>query len=287
VRQGYRYDVRGDVAQVDLIREVTGSGALTPAPGHDGLAPIFILGMPRTGSTVVERILTSHSAVGAIGESPAFGQALVHCAIRAGVDARDGTAIIRASAGLDPAEIGATYASLTAPWAGPEPRFVDKLPGNHLYVGLIARALPRASIIHVTRHPVANLYGMYKTLFNQAYPYSYDLDELVAYYAAYRRLMAHWRDLLGERLIEVSYERLVDAPETEISALIAAYGLEWQDACLNFHDNKAPSTTQSALQVRSPLNRLGVEGWRKFTDQLEPLRQKLIAAGLMDDPLPA
>jgi hypothetical protein len=79
----------------------------------------------------------------------------------------------------------------------------------------------------------------------------------------------------------------VDAPETEISALIAAYGLEWQDACLNFHDNKAPSTTQSALQVRSPLNRLGVEGWRKFTDQLEPLRQKLIAAGLMDDPLPA
>jgi hypothetical protein len=160
VRQGYRYDVRGDVAQVDLIREVTGGGALAPAPGHDALAPIFILGMPRTGSTLIERILTSHGAVGAIGESPAFGQALTHCAMRAGVDGRDGLGIIRASVGLDPAEIGATYASLTAAWAGPEPRFVDKLPNNHLYVGLIARALPRASLIHVTRHPLANLFGM-------------------------------------------------------------------------------------------------------------------------------
>ena len=283
MRGSFRYEVGQDLALVEQIISLD-----LPKPSdarNDGLAqlePIFVLGLPRSGSTLIERILTSHDAVGSIGESPAFGRALADVAARAGIYPGNGMAFIRAMDGLDPAAIGARYGELTAPWRGEEAYFVDKLPNNHLYAGLIAQALPRARIIHIVRDPLANLYGMYKTLFNQAYPYSYHLDELVAYYAAYCRLMAHWRAMLGPRLIEVRYEELVDAPEAVVRRLVADCGLEWQPACLDFHKNRRPSTTQSASQVRVPLNRDGVIGWRRFEALLAPLQARIakVAAGL-------
>ena len=282
MRGSLRYDVAADLRIIEMIQRKFPIGpSPTPARGYHGVRPIFVLGMPRSGSTVVERILTSHSDVGTVGESPAFGQALADVARSAGVDPADGEALIRASRRLDPAAIGRRYAELTAPWRGDEPYFVDKLPNNHLHVGLIARALPEARIIHTRRDPLANLYGMYKTLFNRAYPYSYDLDELVAYYGAYRRLMAHWQLLLGPRLIDLSYEALVEDPEPAIRRLIAECGLDWQTACLAFHENPRPSTTQSASQVRSPLNRDGIEGWRRFEHLLTPLRARLERIGAM------
>jgi tetratricopeptide (TPR) repeat protein len=281
MRKTLRYDVRGDLAMMDLIAQTfRADRPLDLSRGFDGLRPIFVLGMPRSGSTLVERILTSHSQVGTVGESSAFGQAVADVARAAGLDPADGAAVIRASDRLDPVAIGRRYAELTAPWRGPEPWFVDKLPGNHLHVALIARALPEARIIHTVRHPLANLYGLYKTLFNQACPYSYDLDELVDYYGAYCRLIGHWRAQPGLAMIDVSYEALVDRPEPVIRQLIDDCGLEWQPACLTFHKNPRPSTTQSAAQVRLPLNRDGIDGWRRFEPLLTPLRARLDAIGV-------
>ena len=281
MRAGLQYDLRADQAAIALIQ------ARFPAPdprpraaGFEGVRPIFVLGLPRSGSTVIERILTSHSAVDTIGESPAFGQALADMAREAGVDPADPGALIRAMPMLDPAAIGRRYAALTAPWRGSEALFVDKLPTNHLYIGLIAQALPQAKIVHTVRHPLANLYGIYKTLFNRAYPWSYNLDELVGYYAAYRDLMAHWRRRLGPRLIEVSYETMVERPEPVIRQLVADCGLDWQPACLAFHANRRPSTTQSAVQVRAALNRDGIERWRRFEPLLAPLRRRIEAIGV-------
>ena len=278
MRRSLRYNVQGDI---DIMALLT-SAEVPERGGFSGLRPIFVLGLPRSGSTMVERILSSHSEVGTVGESTAFGRALAEVAQALGIDPGDGAAIVRAIPRLDPAAIGRRYAELTAPWRGDEAHFVDKLPNNHAYVGLIARALPEARIVHVTREPVANLFGIYKTLFNQAYPWSYDLDELVAYYAGYRRLMAHWREAVGERLIELPYERLIDDPDATIRGLIAACGLDWQEACGRFHENRRPCTTQSASQIRAPLNRDGVEGWRRFAAQLAPLRDRLARLGLAD-----
>lgn len=281
MRAAMRYDVREDLALIDLLRR----NDLAEVPvkgGFRGVRPIFVLGLPRSGSTLVERILTSHSQVGSIGESPAFGQALADVARAAGIDPGDGKALIRAAMSFDPAAIGQRYAELTAPWRGAEPYFVDKLPDNHLHVALIRRALPEARIVHTTRDPLGNLYGLYKTLFNRACPYSYDLDDLVAYYGAYRALMEHWRALPGPAMIAVSHEALVERPEPVIRALIADCGLDWQPACLAFHENPQPTTTQSAAQVRRPLNREGVDAWRRFAPLLAPLRQRLEARGLLD-----
>uniref|UniRef100_UPI003D0CD78C tetratricopeptide repeat-containing sulfotransferase family protein n=1 Tax=Novosphingobium sp. TaxID=1874826 RepID=UPI003D0CD78C len=283
MRASLTYDVRGDLGMIDLLRRKFPQGQ-TPAPvrGFRGIRPIFVLGLPRSGSTVVERILTSHSQVGTVGESSAFARALADVARSAGVDPSDAGALILASRRLDPAAIGRRYAELTAPWRGPEACFVDKLPDNWRLVALIARALPDARIVHTTRDPMGTCYALYKTLFNQTCPWSYDLDELVAYYGAYRGLMAHWRGVTGVHMIEIAHETLVERPEPVIRQLLADCGLEWQPACLGFHENRRPSTTQSAAQVRAPLNRDGVDQWRRFAHLLGSLRSRIEALG----PLP-
>ena len=277
MRGTLHYDVRADLAVIDAV--IAASAVPAGGAGHADIRPIFVLGMPRSGSTVIERILTSHSGVGTVGESPAFAQAMADVT---GADPTDGPSLIRAAWAADPALIGRRYDQLTAPWRGGAACFVDKLPGNHLHAGLIARALPGARIVHTTRDPLANCYGIYKTLFNRAYPFSYDLDELVGYYAAYRRLMAHWRALPGVGLIEVAHEALVESPEPVIRGLVGAVGLAWEPACLAFHENARPSTTQSASQVRAPLNRDGIDGWRRFAPLLAPLQRRLAAAGVAE-----
>ena len=153
---------------------------------------------------------------------------------------------VMSSARLEFAALGADYLRRVQPRLRQQlPRFTDKLPLNYLYCGLIARALPSARIVHVTRHPMAVCYAMYKVLFDQGYPFSYDLGEIADYYVAYRRLMEHWRRSLPGRLYEVAYEDLVSDPEGQGRALLAALDLAWQDQCLQSHDNTAPVATAS------------------------------------------
>jgi len=154
------------------------------------------------------------------------------------------------------------------------------MPLNYLYCGLIHRALPRARIVHVRRHPMAACYAMFKTLFQDGYPFSYDLEELGRYYVAYERLMHHWQSRWPGFMHELSYEALIADQRGESQRLLAFCGLGWEEACMQFQANAAPSTTASAVQVRRPLYDTAVAQWRNYARQLEPLRRQLLAANI-------
>ena len=159
-------------------------------------------------------------------------------------------------------------------------RFIDKMPLNYLYGGLIRRSLPHARIIHVTRHPMAVGYAMYKTLFKDGYPFSYDLSEIGQYYVAYRRLMAHWRSTMPDAIHEMQYENLVTDQRTETDKLLAFCGLQWDPACAAFHQNPAATTTASASQVRRPIYQSSVDQWRHYAVELTDLSRALAAGGI-------
>ena len=278
-RHHLQYDLARDLATVDWLIEAFPTGA-AKAAGADSREPIFIVGMPRSGSTLVERMLGSHSQVFAAGELPDFGLAVVAAAReRLG---REGTRreLIASSAHIDPAQLAADYLDRTRAHTGKTPRFTDKLPLNYLYCGLIQRALPQARIVHVTRQPLATCYGVFKVLFEQGYPFSYDLAEIGAYYLGYRRLMAHWEALMPGQITEISYERLVANPEREARRLLTALELPWEASCLEFYRNPAPASTASASQVRRPIYSSSLAQWQHYATQLEPLRQQLETAGI-------
>ncbi|MGA2187747.1 MAG: sulfotransferase [Steroidobacteraceae bacterium] len=280
-RAHMNYDVAMDVSTVDWIIEAFPGD---PAPGgtRAGAAdsPIFIVGLPRSGTTLAERILGSHSEVSSAGELDSFALALVEAARR-----RSGAAplarreLVTLSATLDFDALGRDYLRRARGVAGGG-RFIDKMPLNYLYCGLILRALPQAKIVHMTRHPMAAGYAMYKTLFKDGYPFSYDLTDIGRYYVAYRRLMDHWRRTLPGAIHELSYEDLVCDQDTETRRLLGYCGLEWQDACAQFHRNPAPTTTASAAQVRRPIYDSSVAQWRHYGAQLGVLRDALASAGI-------
>lgn len=281
-RRHLEYDVKVDLATVEWIREAF-PAADRSGPGAASAEPIFILGMPRTGSTLVDRILGTHTQVYSAGELADFGAAVV-----AAVQQRRGRKLSRrelivCSAELDFAALGEDYLSRTRPRTGHTPYFCDKLPLNYLYCGLIARALPRARIVHVIRGPMATCHGIFKVLFDRGYPFSYDLQELADYYVGYRRLMDHWYATLPGRIIEVRYEKLVADAAGETRRLLAALGLPWQPECLDFSKNPAPVTTASAVQVRRPIYSGAVSLWRNYERELAPLARRLRAAGISID----
>jgi hypothetical protein len=154
------------------------------------------------------------------------------------------------------------------------------MPLNYLYCGLIRRALPGAKIIHVTRHPMAVCYAMYKTLFKNGYPFSYDLGEIARYYIAYHRLMDHWRSTMPETIHELRYESLVADQRDVMGSLLRFCGLEWEEACIDFHENTAASTTASASQIRRPLYASSVAQWRRYEAELTELSDQLESAGI-------
>ncbi len=275
------YDIDRDVATVDWIIEAFPRCPAQIAGGFPTHEPIFIVGLPRSGTTLVERILGSHSSVHPAGELNDFSQALVQ-ALAGGGDVRSKSRqeLIAKSAGIDFQALGRDYVERTRPATGRTPRFTDKMPLNYLYCGIIRRALPNARIVHLTRHPLAVCYAMYKTLFKDGYPFSYDLQEIGRYYIAYRKLMGHWHRTMPGVIHDVSYERLVRDQAGETRRLLEFCGLEWQEACLRFERNPAATTTASATQVRKSLYDSSIEQWRHYAPQLEGLRKQLLAAGI-------
>lgn len=280
-RKHLQYDVSYDVRTVDWIMDAFPSGPAEPGAGVARVAPIFIVGLPRSGTTLVERILGCHSAVHAAGELNHFAAALVAGAKSGrGPGALPRRELILATRHLDFAALGAAYLQRARVETHTRPRFTDKMPLNYLYCGLIRRALPDARIVHVTRHPMASCYAMYKTLFKDGYPFSYDLGDLAQYYASYRRLMHHWAATMPGVIHDVSYERLIADQESETRRLLEACNLDWQDACLQFHRNPTATTTASASQVRRPLYDTSVSQWRHYEPQLAGLRSQLAALGI-------
>lgn len=257
-RRNMRYDVNNDIEAMQRIAAVHDARWCRPAadPAAHGGGPVFILGMPRSGSTLLERMLGRHGDIQPLGELPFFGQALVGAFRAASGRMPSGKAeLIDRSAALHPPAIGERYLAAVDPLRdSAAPRFTDKLPINFLYAGLIARALPNAALLHIRRDPLDLCYAIYKTLFRDAYPFSYDLEELAAYRRAYEALMAHWRGALGERLIEVDYEDLVTAPQDTIERLLHRLGLGFEASCVNPQDACGAVMTASAAQVRQPIH---------------------------------
>jgi tetratricopeptide (TPR) repeat protein len=280
-----RYTFAQDAAIFDAIETLFTDGANTLAAGsgNSDTAPIFVVGMPRTGTTLVDRILSSHRNVCSAGELQAMPLAVKHLAGTSSRVVIDPDTIA-ASGAIPPAAIGDTYLARAAHHrpAGTS-RFTDKLPANFLYIGHIARALPNARIVCLRRNPMDTVWSNYKNLFasqSAYYAYSYDLMDTARYYARFDLLMVLWESLFPGRVLQLSYEALVADQEGETRRLLEHCGLDWDEACLSFHENSAPVATPSAAQVRRPLNADSMGKWRSHEEALQPARAWLESQGI-------
>ncbi len=285
IRNGaQRYDVGRDVVALDALRRRHTSAAVAQASaGADDGRPIFVLGLPRTGTTLVERILGGHPKVRPIGESFAFDRALLDLAAANGRSAAE-TALAEVGLSLPMRQLGDAYLGQAGHAVPPRLRFIDKQPRNSLNVGLIRAALPNASIVFLDRGPMDACWAIHKALFsNGAYPFSCDLMDLADYYAAWRRLADHWLDAFGDAIVHVRYEDLVQDFANQARRLVAGCGLDWNPSCLAFHKSARPSSTASAVQIRRPLYTSSIGLWRRYETQLAPLADRLRALGVEID----
>ena len=278
------YDVGTDLRLIDTIIETCDANWIASTENHatpDSHAPnpIFIVGLPRTGTTLTERIVSSHSKVASLGETLFLPMVLRQ---ESGIESRERMTpeMIRAVADVDASRIAARYLECVDYRLGAEPHFIDKLPMNFLHLGFIARSWPEARIVHLVRNPMDACFSMFKQVFTWAYKFSYSMDDLARYYVAYDRLRKHWQSLLGDRLVEVQYESLVTDQEGETRRLLDRLGLAFEPACLDFEKNTAPSATASSVQIRSKIHTGSIGRWKQFEKQLDSLREHLVKAGI-------
>lgn len=280
-RDHLQYAIQTDILTVDWIIAAYPMGTLVAQPNSSQESPIFIIGLPRSGTTLVDRILGSHSALVSAGELNYFAGALVDAVTKQNAQTKLlREELVAQSAQLDFSALGLDYLARCRDAGITNSRFTDKMPLNYLYCGLIHRALPRAKIVQLIRHPMAVCYAMYKTLFQDGYPFSYDLSEIGLYYIGYQRLMAHWSLTLPGVMHQVHYEDLVEQQKRETAKLLQFCALPWEEACMDYHQSSAVTTTASAAQVRQPMYSSSVSQWRHYAKQLEPLRRQLEASGI-------
>jgi tetratricopeptide (TPR) repeat protein len=241
--------------------------------------PIFVIGQPRSGSTLLDRMLDAHPAVASGGELRFFGFA-VRQATGSDELRQFSPDLLRHAAAADTTQIGEAYVDLASTLRLDAPHIIDKLPSNYLYLPLILAALPNARVIHIQREPMDACLSIYKQLFADAYLYSYELGELARHYRRYLDLMQTWRERFGEQFIEVSYEALVTDTEDTLRRVLQYAGLSWNDACLDYFNRDTATATASAHQVREAPHRRSVGHWRHFAEQLRPVAEIL---GYTDD----
>lgn len=281
-RQHIKYAIDGDLETMAQIQSVFDQDRFACVNiGHVDAKPIFVFGMPRTGTTLVERILGCHSVVKAAGELNNFALQLTNIA-RASAPSpiRTRADLVTAAGSLDTALLGRAYVDSCQPIVRDHAHYVDKMPMNFLYAGLIHLALPKAAIIHVVRDPMDTCYAVYKTLFEGAYPYSYKLDELANYFVAYHQLMAHWDRVMPDVMLQIRYEDLVTGAETQIQDLLDYCGLSWEQQCLDSHQSGGYSTTASAAQIRRPIHQESIGRWKYFEKELRTVADILTEAGI-------
>lgn len=255
---------------------------LSAVDGCDNGEPIFIMGMPRTGTTLVQQILSSHSQVFAAGELQNFPLQVKRLSGTETPDLIDVETIAQTTL-FDMNTLGEAYIESTRPRTGHTPRFIDKLPLNFLYAGLIHMALPKAKLICLRRDPMDTCLSNYRQLFAsnfRYYNYNLNLLDCGRYYLEFDRLMQHWQKTMPGAIYEISYEALIEDPQRQARQLLEYCQLPWEDQCLAFHKRKTSVATPSAVQVRQGIYSSSVDRWRRYGDELLPLYELLQSAGL-------
>ncbi len=275
MRRQLHYDAAAERATLDALRAAFATPEPAPPVGASPRTPIFVVGMPRTGTTVLERILGNHSRVADAGELNAFG-ASMGLALDQPFASPPTASQVAAASALDLAPVGAMYLERTAALHGDRAFLVDKNPLNAFNAGFIARALPQARILCLVRGPMDACFSNLKELFpGGGYGYSYDLIELAGHWRRFRELVGHWRAVLPGRFMAVEYEALVTEPARVAAEVMAFCGLEFEPASIDITRNTAPVSTASSSQVRSPIHRGGIGAWRRYERQLAPLVEML------------
>ncbi len=285
-RESIEYDEQAEIEMFDYLTEnytqnwLEDDGAANQDSDNQqqlnqSSAPIFVLGQPRTGTTLIERIITSHSQVHSAGELQQFGLALRRLSNYQNPK-RFSAELFAAVKELDATKIGNLYLQSSQRLQGETPYFVDKLPQNYLMIPLILKSLPNAKIVHLVRNPMDACFSSFKQLFADAYLHSYDQREMARHHVRYRNLMQVWRERFPDRFFEISYEATARDIEPNARQLIDYLGLPWEDACLNFHQQKTAVSTASAVQVREPAHTRSIDRWKKYEQKLQPMLATLI-----------
>ena len=279
-RQTIEYDEAAEEAMFAFLEKHYTEDWFQQLPaGHDDESPIFVLGQPRTGTTLVERVISAHSQVHSAGELQQFGLAVRRLSNYSNPK-RFSEELFQKAMGLEPAKVGRMYLQTSARMRGDTPRFVDKLPQNYLLIPLILAALPKARIVHLVRDPMDACFASFKQLFADAYLHSYEQGEMARHHARYRRLMDCWRERFPGRFFDISYEETARDLEPNARALLDFLDLPWEDECLAFHEQDTAVSTASAVQVREPAHTRSIGRWRNYEKQLAEMREALENAGV-------
>jgi tetratricopeptide (TPR) repeat protein len=243
--------------------------------GFESDAPIFIVGLPRSGSTLIEQILASHSQVEGTLELPTLGDIAVSVARYRGGRMEYPQAVRQLTA-RDFRAYGKEYIEQTKTFrTTSKPRFTDKMPNNFSHVGFAHLILPNATIINARRHPLDSILGSYKQLFGKGQNFTYDMGELVLYYRQYHEIMKHWHRVLTGKVLDVHYEETVGDLEAQVRRILAHCGLPFEEACLRFHETDRAVRTASSEQVRQPLYTRALGTWRRYEKHLQPWQEEL------------
>jgi hypothetical protein len=282
-RETVAFDEAAEIGMFETLQQrFDATWLAAQTAGNPDPSPIFVLGQPRTGTTLIERIISSHSEVHSAGELQQFGLAVRQLSGHHS-PLRFSPGLFEVAETLNPEQLGSVYLRSTRRMRGKTPHFVDKLPVNYLYIPLILAALPNAKIVHLVRGPMDACFASFKQLFADAYLHSYEQGEMARHHARYRQLMAHWHREFPGRIIDVSYEETARDVEPNARRLIDALGLDWEDACLEFHRSDKGVATASAVQVREPAHTRSIGRWRRYEDQLAPMVKALADAGIAPD----
>lgn len=275
------YDRSETTARVDAA--IADCGAeLFDGKGHASDEAIFIVGLPRAGSTLLEQILASHSAVEATSELPFIGQIARDLSEkRKKSDESKYPGILSELSDERREELGQQYLDRAAIYRTGAARFIDKLPNNFLHIALIRRILPNATVVDARREPMAACFANFKQLFAQGQEFTYSLEDIGHYYADYLRVMGHWHAVLPGGVLTVQYEDVVDDLETQVNSLLAHCDLEFEEACIRYYEQDRAVRTASSEQVRKPVYRDALTQWMNYRDHLQPLEQVLKERGVL------
>ena len=278
-REQLTYSIEHDRDFFARQKQVFNESIMQSWPRHGLLAasPLFIVGLPRSGTSLVEQILSGHRQVAGGGELETSMKI-----VSRKLPAMTGKSADQALLSLEPKHLrplGEYYLGDNQRLAGTAEYFTDKLPFNFALLGLLACIFPNAKFVHVFKHPLDACLGCFKQLFTRGQLFSYDLQELTDFYIEYARMMQHWKQVVPARICDVSYEQLVTRPVDETRRVLDFLELPWQEDCTDLQKNKRLVKTASAGQVRAGINQLALNRWRHYAAELQPVADRLKAAG--------